>query len=254
MFGRRTDYGFLLESLEERIVLTGTAFEGVTTSHVVHSYSTESQTIQLALGVEAGSSQGGTATNAAPTSTEKFELSTSNPGDYSVLLDAMFADAENDELTFQLTGGAASNLFEAIWIDSNGTLQFVLDETVTGVADVTVQATDPEGGTTTSTLKVDVTTLHPDPIIKQFLVYYDEGSELWVVSGSVTDADGDSSGYDVTLGGLGAGQQTTTDADGNFVTLLDLPEGTTGVISAQVTDPDGNTSGIVFFEIEEISV
>jgi hypothetical protein len=70
----------------------------------------------------------------------------------------------------------------------------------------------------------------------------------WTFTGQVVD-DASVAGLTVTFGGLLAGHTTTARADGTFDHVANLPSGTTGVVTATVTDRNGNTSEPVSFYV-----
>lgn len=88
--------------------------------------------------------------------------------------------------------------------------------------------------------------LHP-PTIHNFSAVQD--GIYWLVSGSVTDDDS-VLGLEVRFGGLLDGEHTTVAADGTFSYLALFAPGTTGGISAVVTDVDGLTSSPVTAWVE----
>jgi hypothetical protein len=72
--------------------------------------------------------------------------------------------------------------------------------------------------------------------------------DFWTFTGSVLD-DKSVEGLLVDFGGLLEGQSTMVQADGSFELSFTFPEGTTGWVTATVTDWDGITSEEVMFYV-----
>jgi hypothetical protein len=74
------------------------------------------------------------------------------------------------------------------------------------------------------------------------------GAGWWTFSGQVID-DSSVDGLTVTFGGLLEGHTTTVGTDGTFEHVANLPSGTSGVVTATVTDRDGLTSETVYWYV-----
>ena len=70
----------------------------------------------------------------------------------------------------------------------------------------------------------------------------------WIFTGQVVD-DESVEGLTVTFGGLLEGHTTTVRADGTFDYEAIIPTGTSGFVTATVTDRDGLTSETVYFYV-----
>lgn len=76
------------------------------------------------------------------------------------------------------------------------------------------------------------------------------GSGLsWTFTGTVID-DLSVEGLTVTFGGLLEGHTTTVRADGTFEHIAEIPFGTSGFVTATVTDANALTSETVYFYVD----
>jgi hypothetical protein len=69
--------------------------------------------------------------------------------------------------------------------------------------------------------------------------------DVWSFSGQATDSSANITGCTVYFGGALQGAATATiQADGNFMFQIELPSGLSGSVTAQFTDPLGQTSNL----------
>jgi hypothetical protein len=115
---------------------------------------------------------------------------------------------------------------------------FSYSGTASSLGQITAQVTDVWGVTASYSAQVADTA----PTIQGFAASYNQASDTWTFSGQVSAAY--VAGLTVTLSNIpGEGTVTiTTNSQGVFSYVIELPAGTTGTVTATVTDSWGETS------------
>ena len=101
---------------------------------------------------------------------------------------AAFDDVEtaDDDLEFSIVQNSNSGLFSSTNINAQtGALVLGYAADASGLANLTVQATDEDGLTVQATFAVTVNEVNDPPVIVNFTA--EQGATVWTVSGSVVD-------------------------------------------------------------------
>ena len=179
--------------------------------------------------------------NDAP-STQGFDLLsiTNDNATYNVSLHDAFEDSEDgNSLTYTIESVSDPALFDILQINqSTGNLQVSSANGNFGRGTIVVAAMDSGGITNSSTVTVDALVTNQLPYLDMTISPI--GSS-WEISGSVTDADDNPSGWHVQLTGL-ITERVTLDANGEFTLVKSFPTGTSGSISGSTSDPHGAPS------------
>lgn len=191
-------------------------------------------------------------TNDAPTTSGIPDLSiATGTVDYVLSLTDFFGDAETlpSDLIYSIVQNSNSSLaqnsepslFDSIDIDSSGNL-VLTSSNVSGDANITIRATDSVGLVVDTTITVHISDA---PAISNFYII-NEISDIWTLTGTVTDNDDDVEGMVVTFGGVLANYNltATVDEDGVFLLTVELAGLQSGIGTAQTCDPHGVLSNV----------
>ena len=80
----------------------------------------------------------------------------------------------------------------------------------------------------------------------------EEGPTVYTFTGTVTDPTQNPAGMTITFGGVLAGQSTTVDSDGTFMYSTQIPDNTSGTVTAQTTDNSGHTSNVAMDDVSTV--
>jgi hypothetical protein len=190
--------------------------------------------------------------NDAPTTSGFDLIAISNRDlDTTLSLDSVFDDLEDSdsELIYSISGITNSELFDVVSIDAETgvlTLNTVGSESSmsplpSGRSTITLTAIDTGGLSVSFDLTVDIDYVNQPPVISDY-IGYTIGSDVWVISGTVTDADDDVEGLIVELSGV-FDVRVAVQADGTFYysTILS-PWWLSGWESAITVDQHGGIS------------
>ncbi len=177
----------------------------------------------------------------APTSVAHYHLLADDDSfDYTVDLNALFDDLQDSDssLTYSFASNSGPGLFDSLSIDHvTGELVANTASSVSGRAEIVVEATDTSGLSSLTTVTVDVDYQNVAPTISNFHATPLSGpGDLWSIKGYVADIDDDPTGWLVTISGAVDDRAVVND-DGWFLfTVIALPADY-GPLSAWVSDP-----------------
>jgi len=88
--------------------------------------------------------------------------------------------------------------------------------------------------------------LNAAPVVNDFYVIYDDISNTWTMTGTVTDVDDSVEGYVVTFGAVlgGRGLSAVVDVDGVFCVTYEITDLENGTATAQTVDPHDALSNL----------
>lgn len=170
----------------------------------------------------------------APTATSIAPVEvTANAPNTEISLYEVFDDVETPDaqLILSVSYDTASGLFDAVQIDpSTGVLQLDYAQDATGSTSITVEATDQDGLSVSTTFPVTVNADNAPPQIVEF--GGSQGHTYWTFTGTILDEE--PGGLTVTFGGLLEGLSAVSTADGFFEIQAII--GSSGTVTAQTTD------------------
>jgi hypothetical protein len=187
--------------------------------------------------------------NDAPTTKGFGPVSITNDAiDVAISLWDKFADAENGAsgLVYSIASNSAPSLFDSVSINAtSGELVVNAANGASGVAKVSVNATDSGGITTSSTATINVNHVNQPPIILYPLAEY-QGAYTWLISGTVVD-DEDVSDLIVEFYGVFE-TRAAVYPDGRFefaIILVDEPYGWEFAVTHDLQGLESNTVSVV---------
>jgi hypothetical protein len=192
--------------------------------------------------------------NDAPTSQGPVLVSiTSGAVDTAVSLLSYFDDQESGSsgLTYSIVSNSNPEFFDTAAIDSSNHLLLRSAGAASGRATIVVRATDAAGLSVDTDVCVDVNRENQPPVIDAFTIGDLLTAGMVWVSGHVVD-DGDVSKLYVQLTGV-INVRAAVDENGNFGFAWWLPEGTEGLVKAQLTDQHDSLSNERFAPVQVIS-
>jgi hypothetical protein len=150
----------------------------------------------------------------------------------TVTLSGNVADLDAGSLSVNFTGVVTGS----VNVKSDGT--FTLTTSATGLGTIQASTTDLWGQLSNSN---QVIVSSPPPVITSFSATM-TGTNQWTLTGTVNDPS--SAGLQVQLAGV-YGAVATVGTDGTFSVTVQLAQGVTGDVTAQVTDWWGQQSNVV---------
>ena len=160
---------------------------------------------------------------------------------YDAFQDIETADAN---LTFAANYDTQSILFDSVQIDSaTGILTLDYADDAYGATDITVQATDEDDLSVSTTFIVAIDAVNDAPVIVEFVGI--EGPTVWTFEGVVEDDD--LTNAVVVFGGLLDGATTAVQPDGKFFYTATITED--GIVTATARDAEGLTSPTKYYVV-----
>jgi hypothetical protein len=241
-----TTIDYLTVNLQNGKSTTSTGYNfkcDVDGSGLIDSADSQFVSSKLSSSLPTGSPAG--VSNDAPSATPISPVNITNVAvDHVISLWDNFDDNESGAtgLTYSIAGNTAASLFDDVTINSStGELTLNAKSSVSGVATVTVSATDSSGISTRSSLSIDVGGYNQPPTIS-VVTPEDLGNDLWRISGTVSD-DQDPTGLIIQLYGL-VDSRAVVYPDGTFSVVIDFQEDPEGNESMRVADALGGWSNI----------
>jgi hypothetical protein len=207
--------------------------------------STDVNAVQVKLGSQLPSGDPVGMSDDAPTTSGMSDVSVAtSTTDHVLSLPDFFADAEtpSNQLVYSVVQNTNPSLFNSLNINSSGELDLSFAGSACGDANLTVRATDAAGLIVSTTFAVHRS--HA-PVIGNFYCI-NEISDIWTLTGTVTDSDDPVEGYTITFGGVLASYHltTTAGADGVFSLTVELVGLGSGTATARTQDPHGVLSNL----------
>ena len=184
---------------------------------------------------------------------------TDRDADVTISLYDVFDDLEDSDadLTYSISGNTNPELFDIVSIDSEtGILKLnaagseassfasgqfaAMSSLPSGRSIITITATDTNGLSVSTTLTADIDYQNQAPVISDYLGV-SLGSNVWAISGTVTDADDDVEGLIVELSGV-FDARVAVQSDGTFYFTVILSPAMYGWESAITVDQHGTIS------------
>lgn len=165
--------------------------------------------------------------------------------DYALSLWSAFQDAEtgDNQLTYQILSNSNPSLFDSVSINSSsGNLVMNAASGQSGRSAITVRATDSVGLTSIATFFADVFYVNQPPVLDYIAT--SQGSDTWLISGSVSDPDDVVEGMLVNFSGV-FDLRASVREDGTFEFAVIVDSEDWGWEWAQVVDPHGLASDSV---------
>jgi len=155
-----------------------------------------------------------------------------------------FQDAEDDDddLTYQVLSNTNPSLFAEININvENGELVLHSADNAFGMADIVIRTTDSNGLYVDAQLQVNVGAVNDAPVISNFSAIT-EVLDIWILTGNVSDVDGNPEGWTVNFYGVLEGYTAIVASDGSFELIVQLDPYIYGETWVQVADTHGSLS------------
>jgi len=208
---------------------------------------TDLNKVQLVLGGSLPSGDPVGMTDDAPSTSSIPDLGVATGTlDHVLALTDFFDDAESTAagLAYSIVQNSNASLFDSVSIDSSGNLTIEFDDSAYGDATLTIRATDPSGLFVETPIAVYVSDA---PVIADFYCI-NECSDMWTLTGTVTDTDDPVEGDVVYFGGALASYNLTATVreDGVFCITQELIGLQEGTCTAQAQDPHGVLSDLFY--------